>query len=179
MTEQNFTTEELNNEIWKPVYGFESLYHISNLGRVKSVKTTVKGAKNKLVKPHIKPPGYLAVGLCKNNIRHGRTIHRLVADAFICPLPEGMVTNHINANKLDNRPENLEYITHIENMKHAWSLGLMTTPEAISKRKETISKRKANFNPRAAYFGRKRREREDTTLLWLLIRRCLRDKSHL
>ncbi len=58
---------------------------------------------------------------------HGKTytVHSLVAMSYIGHRPKGLVINHKDANKKNNRPENLEYITQAENIKHAQNLGLM------------------------------------------------------
>lgn len=52
--------------------------------------------------------------------------HRIVADAFLGPIPNGLEVNHINGVKSDNRPENLEYVTKSENAKHAHKTKLAT-----------------------------------------------------
>lgn len=104
-------------EIWKDVKGYEGLYQVSNLGRVKSL------IRNKVLSPLNRQHGYQAVQL------HGKggnargfksfSIHRLVAEAFI-PNPENKPeVNHINEDKSDNRVENLEWMTHQENSAHA------------------------------------------------------------
>ena len=69
-------------------------------------------------------------------------IHRLVAEAFI-PNPENKRdVNHINANKHDNRVENLEWLTHSENMKHAYKIGLNRISE---KQSEAIKKANTKY----------------------------------
>jgi hypothetical protein len=65
-------------------------------------------------------------------IRHQIRVHRLVLLAFKgFPRPE-LECNHINGNKLDNRPENLEWVTASENVLHAFRLGLRVSPKAGS-----------------------------------------------
>lgn len=131
--------EEL--EIWKDVVGYEGLYQVSNLGRVKSVariiykdyrnsKTAViKGiAKQKrgdvIMQPFIKKTGYYTVSLTKDHKKKTKMIHQLVAKAFI-PNPENKeMINHIDCNTLNNRVDNLEWCTNSENQIHAMKNGL-------------------------------------------------------
>lgn len=65
--------------------------------------------------------GYVLVRLARK--RRFR-VHRLVAEAFLGPCPDGHEVNHRNGNKADNRPGNLEYLTHAENQRHAFATGL-------------------------------------------------------
>lgn len=99
-------------EIWKDIKEYEGLYQVSNLGRVKRVTTgrILKGRKNKA--------GYLLVGLCKSSVSSTKTLHRLVAQAFI-PNPENKPeVNHIDENKTNNMVFNLEWMTTKENINH-------------------------------------------------------------
>lgn len=104
-------------EVWKDIKGYEGLYQISNQGRVKSVK------KDLIMSPCIRQHGYLAVQLFGRGGHPKRgfktfSIHRLVAEAFI-PNPESKTeVNHINEDKTDNRVENLEWATRVENCNH-------------------------------------------------------------
>lgn len=100
------------NEIWKDIEGFEGLYQVSNLGRVKRVKTgrVLKGCKYR--------GGYLMVRLYKNNIRSNKTIQRLVADAFIPNSENKPQVNHIDEDKTNNMVSNLEWMTAKENCNH-------------------------------------------------------------
>jgi len=111
-------------EIWKPVVGYEGLYEISNLGKVKSLKygkeRILKSSKNKV--------GYLMVSLFKDGKHKIYKVHRLVASAFI-PNNDLFKTevNHKDENKENNNIENLEWCTHKYNINYG------TRIEKISK----------------------------------------------
>lgn len=110
----------MSEEIWKDVVGFEGYYKVSNLGRVKSVDRYVnykKGyslkalKKGQLLSPKISNKGYLHLTLMKDGKNYYRSVHRIVAEAFI-PNPKNLpFINHINENKVDDRVENLEWCT--------------------------------------------------------------------
>lgn len=89
-------------------------YQISTTGLVKSLKT------NKLLSIQISNTGYKRCELYHNGRKKKHHIHRMVAIAFV-PNPENKkYVNHKNGIKEDNRPVNLEWCTHSENMKHAY-----------------------------------------------------------
>jgi hypothetical protein len=113
-----------SKEYWKPIIGYEGLYEVSNLGRIKSVKRY--GTLGGIIIPwnNSKKAPYLRVGLSKNNKRKRLLVHRLVAEAFI-PNPNNLKeVNHINGNKQDNKVDNLEWNSKSQNHKHAFKLGL-------------------------------------------------------
>ena len=115
--------DNLSNEIWKDVIGYETLYQVSNLGRVKSIGK----ANEHLLKGRDDTNGYLKVALYKNKICKNFKIHRLVAIAFIENKDNKPCVNHINANKTDNILENLEWCSYSENSLHSHKLGLQTS----------------------------------------------------
>lgn len=110
-------------EIWKPI--LENKYMVSNLGRIRSLyKILEDNVHIKIIKPKLKRNGYYQVQLGGGNYF---TVHRLVAMAFI-PNPENKTTvNHKNGIKTDNRVENLEWNTMLENNIHAYVSGLKKT----------------------------------------------------
>lgn len=97
-------------EIWKDIPGYENLYKISNSGNI-------YGVKYKTNKKFELNNGYYRVKLTKNGISKNFLVHRLVAITFIENSNESKTfVNHINENKLDNRVENLNWVSHQENI---------------------------------------------------------------
>lgn len=111
-------------EIWKDIKGYEGLYQISNMGRVKSLpKKNVKRYQSELILKLKNNKGYLQVNLYNKRKMKAYQIHRLVAENFL-EKPK-LEVNHKNGIKSDNSIENLEWVTPKENMQHAWNTGLM------------------------------------------------------
>lgn len=116
-------------EVWKPVVGYEGLYEVSNLGRVKSLPK--KGFKKEAIRKTGMDVrnGYVTVILRKNNIPYTKRVHSLVVEAFLgIKTTKKLVANHINGQKTDNRLENLEIISQRDNIKHAINIGLTRIP---------------------------------------------------
>lgn len=111
-----------NMEVWKDVKGYEGLYEVSNLGNIRSLDRVVPpGRKLKgVIRKQVlnKKTGYLYVGLCKNGKSKNISVHRIVGEAFIEKVDGKDTINHINENKLDNRAENLEWLSLTENLKY-------------------------------------------------------------
>ena len=97
-------------EIWKDIEGYNGIYQISNLGRVKSLGNT-KNKKDKIIKPVKNNKGYLRVSLHKSNTLTRMYVHRLVAIAFIPNINNYPQINHIDENKSNNCVDNLEWCT--------------------------------------------------------------------
>lgn len=110
-------------EVWKDVKGFESLYQVSNIGNVKRLISQRVFAE-RLIGRTIDRYGYVKRVLSKDGKNNHFTEHRLVAIAFIDNPDYKATVNHINGIKTDNRVENLEWNTNIENHQHAIDTGL-------------------------------------------------------
>ena len=120
----NYRENNMTEEVWKPVFGYEEWYEVSNFGNVRSLDRMVKHYSGfnrffigKLLVPQENHQGYLRVRLCKNGKLITPSIASLVAMAFIGERPEGQVINHKDGIKNNNIPSNLEYITYGENIK--------------------------------------------------------------
>jgi hypothetical protein len=117
-----------SREKWKPVVGYEGLYEVSNLGRIKSLpRTTTSG---KILKQYVnKKNGYCYVALSKNNHSYTKRVHVLVLTAFKpSPKKDGYDKNwtidHKDGNKANNNLDNLEWCTQCENQRRAVRMGL-------------------------------------------------------
>lgn len=119
----------MQKEIFKDVIGYEGLYQVSNLGRVKSLSNN-KLKKEKILKQNVSNCGYKQVCLSKKNKYKTYTIHKLVANNFLSNNDNKRTVNHINCIKTDNRLENLEWCTTSENTKHAYNNGLINVSKA-------------------------------------------------
>lgn len=118
--------ENLPNEVWKDVIGFEGLYHVSSLGRVKAVCKKIANRRYSterikiLPERLIRPSGrrYKTVCLFIDGTRFYKLVHRLVAAAFIPNPANKPEVNHKDGNKTYNSVSNLEWVTKSENELH-------------------------------------------------------------
>ena len=104
-------------EIWRDIEGYEGLYQVSNLGKVKSLNYKCT-KKEKILKPFSNRDGYLRVKLCKEGKRRSYLVHRLVAQAFISNPEDKPQVNHKDEDKTNNKVENLEWVTSKENINY-------------------------------------------------------------
>ena len=103
------------NEVWKPVVGFESVYEVSDQGRVRRVG-------GRILKHCPGSNGYCQYTLTSKGKRVITTGHQMVAAAFLGPPPPGYQVNHKNGDKQDTRLENLEYVTSGDNTRHMYEV---------------------------------------------------------
>jgi hypothetical protein len=117
-------------EIWKDVVGYEGLYEVSNMGRVRSVDRYVNAGggnnngrlslkKGKILNCSPTKRGYTRVSLSKESKTKQEYIHRIVSLAFLRRIHGKENVNHINGLKHDNRACNLEFVNQRENVLHA------------------------------------------------------------
>ena len=122
-------------EEFRDIKGYEGLYKVSNLGRVRSLDRKVHNylKKGRILRQSIMKEGYCTVALCMDT-QNTVLVHRLVAEAFIQNLENKPQVNHKNCKKTDNNLENIEWCTRSENMKHAFKNGLLTIPSTLGRR---------------------------------------------
>lgn len=119
------TPEPIDGETWRDIRGFEA-YQISNFGRVRTHAHVLLSRNRQsylirsgqIVRQHQSNKGYLKVGLYRDGIRKSENVHRLVAEAFVSGYQSGLVVNHLNEIKTDNRAVNLEWCTPKENTNY-------------------------------------------------------------
>lgn len=118
-------------EIWKNIKGYENLYQVSNLGRIKRLRgfiykknhteNKIKYIKQeKILKTFVNSRGYFVVTLHKNGNPKQYQLHRLIALSFIDIIEGRPCVNHKNGKKTDNRISNLEWVTIKENSQHSF-----------------------------------------------------------
>lgn len=127
-------------EIWRDIVGYEGLYCVSNLGRVKRLSRTITTSHNikRVYKEYIysfspNRKNYITITLRKDKIKESKYIHRLVAEAFLenhNNLPD---VNHKNGIKNDNMVKNLEWVSKQDNAIH--SIYVLGRPAPRPKRK--------------------------------------------
>lgn len=109
-------------EIWRQVVGYEGLYEVSSFGNVRSVAREIKKAngvvqlrKSSMKKQWHDKDGYMKVKLSKNGIDKILSVHRIAAQAFIGDT-NGFDINHIDFDRANNKIDNLEIVSHKDNV---------------------------------------------------------------
>lgn len=129
----------MKKEIWRNVVGYEGIYEVSDLGRVRTSKTKttyskkhgVRHWKQRILKPKICKRGDSRVSLWKDGKEKTFLVHRLVAMAFL-PNPKNKKTvNHIDGDPINNQLENLEWATYEENNNHAFDNRLIKSATGV------------------------------------------------
>jgi hypothetical protein len=124
-------------EEWRGVRGFEDCYQVSSAGRLRRIKAASRAQPGAILGNYPrKDNGYVQNILV--SAREGKRAsvlrHSIVADSFLWPRPDGFQINHKNRDKLDNRLENLEYVTPGENSRHAIRTGTPNCKLALQDR---------------------------------------------
>jgi hypothetical protein len=141
-------------EIWKDVVDFEGLYQISNKGNFRRHPDKQgKGKNPKSLKRaiSINRLGYEYVDFCKKGKKSKKTVHQLVAAAFISGFVYGQNINHIDGDKKNNNLCNLEKTNYIENNLHAHRIGLVKKPGKSKYHNVSIRIDKRHKNPKYSY----------------------------
>ncbi len=129
----------LNNEIWKPIKGFEKIYFVSNLGRVRN-------SQDKVMKTYTNNSGYFCIKLTVEKKATAFLVHRLVAINFIDNYDELPEVNHIDEDKSNNALSNLEWCSSSYNKQHSIATGrydkLYTTKNTLGKKHKKTCKSK-------------------------------------
>lgn len=124
------TIENLPGEEWRPVVGWESLYEVSNMGRIRSFPRVCWNGKvewtmpSRIMHDYHAFKGYRYVTLNTGLKPVNRLVHQVVLAAFVPADPLRKVVNHKDGNKVNNRLDNLEWCTVKENIQHAYDTGL-------------------------------------------------------
>lgn len=100
---------------WRPVQGYEGHYEVSDEGQIMSLRR----GEPIVLAATVGRRGYRVVDLRVGGVRRARYVHQLVAEAFIGPRPDGMVTRHLDDDPLNNRATNLAYGSVIDNAQDA------------------------------------------------------------
>lgn len=119
--------KSLKGERWRDVVGYETLYMVSNFGRIKSLEKNDSAGDLRseiVMKQNLSCFGYLRIELRKDKKRKINFCHVLVGKAFIKNPKNKPHINHKNGIKIDNRVSNLEWVTQKENSRHALKTGL-------------------------------------------------------
>lgn len=137
-------------EIWKVLpEKYPGVYLVSNFGRIRSFSALRKGS---FLTPCINSSGYLHITGKNKTLK----MHQLVMDTFIGPRPKGYEVNHIDGNKLNNRLNNLEYITKRQNLEHATKMGLFNkklTPKQVLEMRKIREHQNMAFEKIGRLFG--------------------------
>jgi hypothetical protein len=127
--------DPLPGERWRDIQGYEGLYQVSDFGRIWSFRR--KGSWGHFLKPSVNSKGYPGVTLSRNDVDDKRMVHRLVAEAFMGPLPPGQVTRHGRGRTGDPSLANLSYGTPEENEHDKIRDGVSTRGERNGQAKLT------------------------------------------
>lgn len=117
---------KLEQEVWKDIKGYEGLYQISNFSNIIGLKSRwgVRTIPRK-VSQHKTRKGYMRCGLTKNNVHKCHMVHVLVYEAFNDRIPDGYEVNHKDFNRSNNNINNLEIMTHADNVRYSTSIPIV------------------------------------------------------
>lgn len=132
-------------EVWKDIPGYEGIYQASTFGNIRTVEGKITSNKRYAVRHWksriLKGRGdNYATGKRVNLWKDGKAkewlVARVVAITFLGDPPEGFTVNHIDGNRLNNRVDNLEWLSLADNIRHGFATGLYHRQVAISIRRD-------------------------------------------
>lgn len=137
-------------EVWKPVIGMEGFFEVSDAGRIRAVERTVRFVSKKgneswrtkkahIMRTQVTNSGYDLAHLSIDDVRKAKTVHSIVAAAFIGPRPKGLDVCHNNGDRRDNRAVNLRYDTRSANHLDRVAHGTIYSPNGSSKLNPSIA----------------------------------------
>ena len=141
-------------EIWKPIVGiadglYDGYYEVSNLGRVKMLPRLLRHNKGMRVSKEkivtgTNTHGYKMVSFKKDGVKTMKSIHNLVATAFVHnPNPDKFnMVNHLNSDRADNRAENLEWCDAKRNAQHAYQAGRLKITKGSGRSTAILNEKK-------------------------------------
>lgn len=122
------------NETWLPVEGYENIYWVSDLGRVKNSR--------KIMSPYKINSGYLCIDFTVNKVKQKNLVHRLVASTFIDNNDSLREVNHIDEDKLNNNVKNLQWCSSADNKQHSMQSGaynsMYTSKNTLGKKHKSV-----------------------------------------
>lgn len=143
-------------EVWRPIRDFEASHEVSNFGRVRTIPRSYIGVgywgtrcirtiRYRVISQRTNANGYAVVSYSADKRKAHRLVHRVVAEAFHGPRPSSChEVNHIDGDKLNNRADNLEWVTPSENSQHAYDTGLRRPNEGSQVWTAKLSDRKVS-----------------------------------
>lgn len=162
---KNINDDNIDGEIWKDIIGYEGIYMISNLGRIKS---TIRKGGGGFLKPHLGKIGYYTVGLrIKNKGFKTHTLHRLLGIHFIDNPNNYQVIDHIDRDKTNNKLENLRWVSMSDNSLN--SDRSENKKGCICQRKDYNKKLQKYYYSYRVYYGNKSKtyKTKEECIKWL------------
>ncbi len=155
-------SETNNNEIWKPIPGYEGIYDASNYGKIRTAKgkttyTLKHGSRlweSRILKTRGNGKAGYRVSLWKNGKPKDFLTARAVAMAFLGVPKINMTVNHIDGNRFNNCVENLEWLSLADNIRHAFETNLMPTQKAVMLKTENEATKHISMARASRYIGR-------------------------
>lgn len=138
------------NEMWKYVVDSNEVYQISSFGNFRRNPEKPRKAKYPVFTNRL---GYSYISIRLNGKKTNKTIHQLVAAAFIPNFKYGMHINHIDGDKANNKLDNLEISNAVHNNTHAHTLPTTTKPGKSKYRNVSVRFDKRHKNPKLQYMA--------------------------